>query len=375
MITATLTGLSTLSGCGSKFLKYEKESSLKKIDEFDKKVEIVIAEEPPEEPAAETPEEAETVVQNEKTELKDLGQLKTVIKTQKKTTAEKKTPLKRPSQKEAAAIKKAAAGSAAHAAQPTQVAKKTKRQPELETSLGFDGRRPLVDPFHVGEKVVHSVHYFGVNAGRMVLEVKPYAQVNGKKNYHFHIGISTSKWYSGIYSVDDKVTVLMDFETLVPSIFQLHVRESAQLREARMLFEGNQATYWERKVTDKNGEEEKRLNWEIEEYSQSVFSAAFYMRFFDWPLGVENAFRVADDNENLIFRGKAIRKEKLKTDVGTFNAVVVQPQIELKGKFKQVGDIFVWLSDDDRKFILKIESKIKIGTLVSELVELKKGNP
>ena len=84
------------------------------------------------------------------------------------------------------------------------------------------------------------------------------------------------------------------------------------------------------------------------------------------------SFRVADSGKNLTFRGEVLRKEKLVTDAGTFNTVVVQPKFELEGTFKQVGDIFIWLTDDERKFPIRIDAKIKIGTLVLKLKKLKK---
>jgi hypothetical protein len=98
------------------------------------------------------------------------------------------------------------------------------------------------------------------------------------------------------------------------------------------------------------------------------------MRIFQWKVGKEHAFRIADDGENIIFRGKAVRAEKIKTEAGEFNALVIKPEIEVKGLFKPMGDIFFWLSDDDRKYLLRVESKIKIGTLVTEAVEINPGN-
>ena len=55
------------------------------------------------------------------------------------------------------------------------------------------------------------------------------------------------------------------------------------------------------------------------------------------------------------------------------DAIVIQPNITLKGKFKPIGENLIWLSDDDRHYILRIEAKIKIGTLVSQVVEIKPG--
>lgn len=321
--------------CASRVLKYDKDKAeqLQHIKEFDQTVKIVTSEEGAESSPATTVAPSDTK------------------KSAKEKIKEKK------SKKEKMAVESG------------------RRQPELESDLGFQGRRPLQDPFRVGEKVAHSVTYLKMKAGTLTMEVKPFAIVNGKKSYNFKVAIGTSALFSSFYAVDDFVTTLMDYTNLVPSVFTLHVKETAQIREARAFFDVEKgfATFWERKVTEKNGEEEKKIQWDIADYSQNVYSSIFYLRVFQWTVGQEHAFRVANDGENLIFRAKAIRKEKISTDVGEFDAIVIKPEIELKGKFKPVGDIFLWLSDDDRKFILRIESKIKIGTLVSEISELDRG--
>jgi hypothetical protein len=250
-----------------------------------------------------------------------------------------------------------------------------KREPDIEDDEGFAGRRPLKDPFHVGEVVTYDVHYFKVSAGTMKLKVDPMVNVNGKKAYNFVTELKSSSMFSSFYSVQDRVETFVDFETLVPRVFSLHVKETSQLREAQMVFDEKtlHATYWEKKVTEKSGEEEKKQSWEIQPYSQNVFSAAFYMRNFQWEVGKEISFRVADDEQNLIFKGKCLRKETLDTEMGPKRAIVIKPEVTLKGAFKPVGDIYIWLSDDDRKYVLRIESKIKIGTIVAEAISIKPG--
>ncbi len=251
-----------------------------------------------------------------------------------------------------------------------------RRQPELEDDVGFQGRRPIIDPFRVGEVITHNVSYFKITAGSLKLKVEPMVNVNGRKAYNFVTEILTGSMYSHIYSVNDRVETFVDYETLVPSVYSLHVKESGQLREARMLFDEktNHATFWEKKVTEKNGVEEKKQAWDILPYSQNVFSAIFYMRNFQWEPGKEIAFRVADDEQNLIFKGKCLRREKIDTELGEKNAVVIKPEIILKGAFKPVGDIYIWLSDDEHHYPLRIESKIKIGTLVSEITSVIPGH-
>lgn len=246
---------------------------------------------------------------------------------------------------------------------------------DKEDAEGMNGRRPIKDPFRVGEEVVHELHYFKVAAGELKLKVGPFVEVNGKRSYTFTTELESSSMFSSFYSVKDIATTYVDFMEFVPHVFTLAVKETGQIKDAKGLFDNvnNKATYWEKKFTKKNGQEESKKEWDILPFSQNVYSAAFYMRLFKWEIGKEYAFRVADAGENIVFRGKAIRKEKLETEVGDFDAIVVKPEITVKGIFKPIGDIYFWLSDDDRKYILRIESSIKIGTIVSEVTKINPG--
>lgn len=300
------------------------------------------------------------------------------------TTSVKEAPKVEPKETKKAKTKKPKKGKAAKAdknekkpeeAAAVVAAPVADVEPEIESKDGMSGRRPNVDPFRVGEEVVHELHYFKVAAGELRLKVGPFVEVNGRRSYTFTTELESSSMFSSFYSVKDSATTYVDYLQFVPHVFTLTVKESGQIKDAKGLFDikNNKATYWEKKFTKKNGQEEQKKEWDIPPFSQNVYSAAYYMRLFKWEVGKEYSFRVADAGENIVFKGKAIRKEKISTEVGEFNAIVVKPEISVKGIFKPIGDIYFWLSDDDRKYILRIESSIKIGTIVSEVIKINPG--
>lgn len=259
---------------------------------------------------------------------------------------------------------------------PTAAGPSGAREPSLEDSEGFTGRRPNVDPFKVGERTTLEVSYFGVVAGDMSLEVKPFVEVGGRKSYRFHGNAQSTSVFAMFYAVDDNFDTFVDYETLVPSSYALSVKESKQLRETRSIFDWTKgvALFWDKKINAEKKVEEKRYEWEIPAYSQNIFSIAYYLRAFTLTPGKSLAMRLAHENENLIVTAQVIRKERITTPAGEFDAILVKPKIELNGHFKPVGDIFFWLSDDDRKFILRIESKIKIGKIVAVAKSIQRGN-
>jgi len=245
-----------------------------------------------------------------------------------------------------------------------------KHEPSLEDGEGYNGRRPLVDPFTPNEKLSYTVSYFAVEAGKFTTTIGPYVQVNGKKAYHFAYNARSSSVFSVFYAVDDKAETFVDYDTLVPYSYTVTARESKQVRDVKTIFnwETMKVKHWDKKLkkgADKP--EEKTLEWDLLPYSQNVFSVAFYMRTFTMAVGKEFAVRVAHEGQNIIMRAQVVREEKLSTAAGDMDTWVIKPQFEINGAFKPVGDVFIWLSKDEHKYIVRVESKIKIGKIVVAL--------
>lgn len=250
-------------------------------------------------------------------------------------------------------------------------------QPTLEDGEGFIGRRPVIDPFRVGEKVTFNISYFRVVAGELTLQVMPFVEVNGVKSYHFRIHVKSNDFFSKMYAVDDVADTYVDFEQFRPFTHTIDVREAKQLASIRSVYDWttNKGSYWHKKITKEKGEEKKEYHWDLAPYSQNVVSAIFYLRNFTFRENKKVAFNMADEDKNLIFRGEVVRKEKLDTAIGELDTLVIKPQFEVDGLFKPVGDILIWMTDDDRKLIVRIESKIRIGTLVAKIKSVEKGMP
>ena len=348
--------LHSLPACTSKVLKVDKSEQILKNEEFDKAISVKAIVPTPAPSAGELPESGTYV------RLPGPAPVPGAFPTPAPRLAPK-------------AGKKSATPPVETAATPAP--QPTPRQPEIEDAEGFNGRRPIKDPFRVGEKVTLEGSYFGVVAGDITLEIRPFVHVNGRKSYTFAgTAISTSV-FAMFYAVDDWFETFVDFENMIPYSYALHVKESKQLREARELFDYTKlkASFWDKKINSEGKVEEKKNEWDIPPFPQNVFTAAFYLRAFQLKPGKKISFTVAHEKENLILTAEVLRREKISTDAGEFNTVVLKPQIALNGVFKPMGDVFVWLTDDDRKIIVRIESKIKIGTVVAVAKKVELGAP
>jgi hypothetical protein len=364
--------LTLVFGCSTTKNKPPPSHALQKNDEFEQQVEI-----------------KEVPIDSQKELGSIVGEAKTAAKTEKKTQKKTKKSNKKETQvkesrskdksKSITATQTATVDYAAAPVKSEAVAPKV-RLPLFEDHEGFEpgSRRPIKDPFHVNEKVVLDCNYMGASVGSLTLEVMPFVEVNNKKSYRWVGRLRTNDFFSKIFLVDDSMEVLSDYETLVPTAYRLHVKEEKQLKESRALYksETNEATYWEKKWTEKDGDTNKKQQWIMEPFAQNYFSTLFYIRVFKYDvIGKDYMFMLSENEKNTHFKNTVIRKEKLKTDLGTFDTIVLKPQSDAEGAFKPVGDSYIWVTDDDRKMIVKIEAALKFGTLVFELKSIDLGVP
>lgn len=365
-------GVIFLASCSSTFLKYNKEDYFFKNEDFEKQVQIKEGSEqdiikaqpqvPPPQKISIPLTSADSSVASDSVAKK--SSQKNIKSSSLKSTSTSSSATISGSPKKAFSISQT-------------VSSVIRRQPDIEDTEGFinGSRLPEQIPFRVGEKVTHSVKYFATEAGQLSLAVKPMAQVNGVSTYNFSVALKTSRLFSNFYSVDDTVDTYLDSQTLIPYVLKINIKESKKLATSQAVFNHKnlKAQFWQKKYTEADGETETKKEWDILPFSQNAFSGLFYMRVFQWKLGKEISFRVSDDEKNIVFKGTALAKEKLSTDAGNFDAIKIKAQIVSRGALTPAGDIYLWLSDDERKLILRIEAKIKIGSLVSEVIEVRSG--
>jgi hypothetical protein len=67
---------------------------------------------------------------------------------------------------------------------------------------------------------------------------------------------------------------------------------------------------------------------------------------------------------------KILKREEIKVKAGTFKTIKVQPLIKHNDVFKNKGDIFIWLTDDDNKLPVLIKTEVKIGHVKAEATNL-----
>lgn len=230
-------------------------------------------------------------------------------------------------------------------------------------------------PFKVGEKVTYSISFFAVEAGRMTMEVKPFKQIQNEKTYHFYVTAMTSAVFNLFYSVKDYAESFWSVKHKRPYLMKIYGEESKYVREIQASFDWPKKTArYQAKILKRGHDlEHEDKSWNLKSNkAQDVISALYNLRTFDLQVGKTYKMNVAEKGKDIVVSAEVLRKETLKTRAGTFQTLVVKPTFTVDGAWKQVGDVLIWLTDDESKIPIAFEAKVKIGTIKGRLHSLRR---
>jgi len=214
-------------------------------------------------------------------------------------------------------------------------------------------------PFGVGEKMTFKVRLGIVGeVGRGSLGVADLDTVQGHPVYYLHMSLKGGVPFA---HVDDKYYSWMDAQTLVSRRFKQDVKE---VRYERMRF--FEFFPEERRWRRLDKEESGTLPTDA---PLDDLSFLFYARTL--PLEVGKTYtldRYFKEDGNPVTL-KVLRKQTISVPAGTFNTIVVQPIIKTKGLFSEGGQAEVYFTDDNRRIVVALKSKVKILKTLDMLLE------
>lgn len=216
--------------------------------------------------------------------------------------------------------------------------------------------------FGVGERLAFDINYGYVTAGEAILTILQHENVRDRRCYRVEVHVRSSPSFSLFYRVEDRYLTFIDVETLAPWKFEQHIREGSYKRDFVATFDQYTATV----VTTDGG------TFDTPKYVHDIMSAFYYVRALDLSgkntgdqIELKNFYK--DKTHDLVVR--VLGRQELEVEAGTFRTIVVEPLVREGGLFKSEGRIVVWLTDDERKIPIRVNSPVVIGSIDVELRE------
>jgi hypothetical protein len=164
------------------------------------------------------------------------------------------------------------------------------------------------------------------------------------------------------------VQSLFDIQTMQSLSYSLDQSHGKRKKQRHMIFdhEAGEVSFTE------NGKKETIA---IPRQTQDALSSLYFLRTRkEFTVGTPIVFDIHDGGKNWSVEVHVLGRERLKTPVGEFDTIKVRTYPKYEGVFMHKGEIFIWLTDDDRKVPVLMKSTITIGSIVSTLTEMKLGD-
>jgi hypothetical protein len=221
----------------------------------------------------------------------------------------------------------------------------------------ISAQSPAMVPWAAGERLEYVVRFAGFKAGTGIMEVAGIDTVRDRNAWLLHLNI---KGGALGFHIDDTYRSWMDVESLNS------LRFDQDLLDAGKHTVRNNEIFPDRRMFHREGRDEEKS------VADPLDDASLLMFVRTLPLAVGTLYRFDryfDPKANPILV-KVLRKDTIDVPAGRFPAIVLQPSFNTNGLFSQNGHAEIWLSDDEHRILLRIDTRfalIKLGLKLAKV--------
>ncbi len=217
--------------------------------------------------------------------------------------------------------------------------------------------------FDIGEYLEFSVSYGILPAGTAIMEVMDTISYDGAKCFRVRSTAQTNGFISTFYKVNDTVFTYIDYDGIFSHYFRKRLREGKYRNEKITNFD-------QRRHLAITGKDTTRTY----AFVQDAFSSFYYIRTQDLQPGAEILIDNHTDKKNYPLKVIVYDRERVKVPAGEFDCIVVEPVMRSEGIFKAKGRIKIWLTDDQYKLPVKMQTEVFfLGSIRAELKKFRYG--
>lgn len=226
-------------------------------------------------------------------------------------------------------------------------------------------------PWMKGERLEYELSWGFITAGYATLEVKP--RKDGKMEFLTYA--TANKTVNKFYPVHDTVYTLVHKKGLMTDVFRKSLHEGTFHNKSLIRFDRNnkKAFLSDTVFKDPVRHYVKRsadTSVTIEGLEHSIMSAFYLVRTLPLKEGTTSRFAAVSGEKRYELKVVVHKREKIKTDLGEFNTVKIEPVLDGDGIFKSSGRIFIWFTDDEKRLPVLMQCEIKLGSIKAELTKV-----
>ena len=227
-------------------------------------------------------------------------------------------------------------------------------------------------PWMKGERLEYELSWGFITAGYATIEVK--ARNDGKSEIYTYA--TANKTVNKFYPVHDTVFTLVRNKGLMTDVFRKSLHEGTFHNKSLIRFDRNakRALLSDTVFKDPVKHVVKRsadTSVTIEGLEHSIMSAFYLVRTLPLKEGATSRFSAVSGKKRYELKVIVHKRETIKTDLGSFKTVKVEPVLDGDGIFNSSGRIFIWFTDDEKRIPVLMQCEIALGSIKAELTKVK----
>jgi hypothetical protein len=217
--------------------------------------------------------------------------------------------------------------------------------------------------FPSGEKLTYSVQWHMLNAGVVAILM----QRSGSKE-HLTSTADSAGLANKLFHVHDIFDADIDARSFCTQEISKHNEEGSRRMDRRIYFDYPHA---KSQVDDKDLKtgKQKHSEFDIPPCVSDVVSGFFYARSLPLQVGFSHVFPVNDGGKTTDVKIDVEGREKVKGPTGEFQTLRVKAE-PISGPMSGKGEIWVWLTDDERRVPVQMKSKLGFAALLFQLQKM-----
>lgn len=219
-------------------------------------------------------------------------------------------------------------------------------------------------PFRIPEKFVYDLTWTGIKAGSATLELTS----DGDK-IKIVSTAQSAPFISVFYTVDDRIESILSRNPLFSALgqpvnYRIKLREGRHRRDKEIVFDRitNKASY-------RDYLKKEKKEFDVPSNVFDPLSSFYHLRTLELVVGRPVYVSVFDSKKVWNVEVQVLRRERITIPAGTFDTIVIKPDMKSEGIFYRKGEIFIWLTDDAKHIPVKLQTKVAVGSINATIVK------
>ncbi len=214
-----------------------------------------------------------------------------------------------------------------------------------------------------GETLNYTAYFNFIPAGSATLSVLSADTLNSIPVSHVFYQVKTKGMADRIFKVRDKINIWLNSNSFETYKVKKSIREGKFKKTSAAEFN------YQDSIAVCDGD-----TLALSSKIRTPYSLLYYFRSLSLDLGQIIDIFTMDEKKFSDFRVLVEGKENVSTANGDYSCFILKPFREGKALLKNQGDMIVWLSDDEHRYPVQIQVKMKYGSMLLKLqsVEYKK---